>query len=350
MGKARCLIYILVTLFALGSFTACGQGDSGTRVVFTTGLDQDEVFRIGSITCTMPEFMVYLTNTQNQYENVYGEEIWNIQVDEITLEQNVKDTVLAKLAQIKTMYLLAQEKGVELTEAELQRVETAAEEYFASLSEIEIEYMGITQETIRQLYEEYAMADKVFETIIADVNPEISDDEARTIIVQHIMIKTYTTDGSGKRIEYLESMRQQCFETAQAVRAMAVDGEHSFTDLAAEYSQDDQIQYSIRQGEMPEVLEAAAFNLGTGEVSEIVESEDGYHILKCISTFDREETDANKMHIIEQRKKEAFGREYDAFVGTLIRDLNEKLLEEITLIRDEEVDTDSFFDVYHKYL
>lgn len=57
--------------------TGCGRFDiSNTKVVLTTGFDKDEIFRIETISCTVPEVMVYLTNAQNQYESVYGSEIW----------------------------------------------------------------------------------------------------------------------------------------------------------------------------------------------------------------------------------------------------------------------------------
>ena len=36
---------------------------------------------------------------------------------------------------------------------------------------------------------------------IRDINPEISDDEARTIMVEQILIKTYALDGNGKRVD-----------------------------------------------------------------------------------------------------------------------------------------------------
>jgi len=90
--------------------------------------------------------------------------------------------------------------------------------------------------------------------------------------------------------------------------------------------------------------------LGTDEISEIVETSTGYEIIKCISTFDVEETDANKIKIVEKRKNEAFGNTYDAFVATLVRNLNETLWEEISLIESDMVSTDSFYDVYNEHL
>ena len=100
---------------------------------------------------------------------------------------------------------------------------------------------------------------------------------------------------------------------------------------------------------MDPVFEEAAFNLGTDEVSDIVETEYGYHIIKCINTFDREETDANKIKIVEQRREEAFGREYDAYVDTLTRNLNEELWNTVGFIHDENVTTQNFFEVYSRY-
>jgi foldase protein PrsA len=100
---------------------------------------------------------------------------------------------------------------------------------------------------------------------------------------------------------------------------------------------------------MEEAVENAAFNLETDEISEIVEGDTGYHIFKCISTFDREETDANKLVIVEKRKDEVFGQKYDTFVNTLVKNLNEKLWDEITLVHDENVDTSDFFEIYDRY-
>ncbi|MBO6015377.1 MAG: peptidylprolyl isomerase, partial [Lachnospiraceae bacterium] len=95
------------------------------------------------------------------------------------------------------------------------------------------------------------------------------------------------------------------------------------------------------------VFEDAAFNLGTDEISDVVETEYGYYIIKCISTFDRKETDANKQKIVEKRKKEAFNQVYDSFVTTLLRNLNTELWDSVELPSDESVKTSSFFQIYN---
>ena len=347
--KIFLLLTAILAMLALGiGFAAC-TGRNGTRVVFTKGFGKDEIFRIENESCSLSEIMVYLTTTQNQYEEVYGEEIWKVSLDDVTLEENIKDTVLARIAQVKTMYLLAADRGIVLDEQETAQVAAAVKKYYASLSQEEIEALNLNEATVEKLYTEYALAQKVYDSLIADINPEISDDEARTITVQHIFLRTYMVDADGNRIPLADSAKREVYEKALEIHEMAVADGDGFAQLATRYSEDPEITCSFGKGNLDKVFEEAAFNLQTGEISGVVESESGYHIIKCLSTFNREETDANKLKLVEQRRKEAFGQEYDAFVETLARNLNQTLWDKVELLHDDVVRTDNFFEIYDEY-
>ncbi len=273
--KAAYLIGMILIFLILAG---CGGSGEGTRVVLTTGFDMDEIFRIESTSCSLSEVMVYLTNTQNRYENIYGKEIWETSLRESTLEQKVKDTVLAELAQIKVMNLLAEKYEVALTEKEAGLAELAGAEYFASLNETEASMLGVDEKTIVDMYGEYAVADKVYEYIIKDINPEISDDEARTMTVEHILIKTYSLDGNGQRVPFDDEEKEEAYQRAVQVLEMARAGE-DFESLVSRYNEDSRSQYSFGIGETEAAFEQAAFELGTDEISDIVETEYGYHII-----------------------------------------------------------------------
>ncbi len=325
----------------------CGCG--GTKVVLTAGFGKDEVFIIGDETCTLPEIMVYLTNVQDQYEEIYGSRIWEASLDGVSLEENVKETVLARIAQVKTMYLMAKEYEVELTEEEERLVSEAAEDYYGSLNEAEITGMNVSRELLERMYREYALADKVYRELIADINPEVSDDEARSVRIQYIYFATALRNGAGEWIHYSTAEAGKVYEKAREALELARDGEHDFETLAREYSDDETITISFGKGEMNEVVESTAFNLETDQISDILETETGYYILKCISTLDREETEANKVLIVERQRKETFEKQYDAFAQSLIRNLNDELWESVTFLQDEEVTTSDFFEVYSNY-
>ena len=349
MKKRRFAALFLVFCMLAPVLGGCGGKETDTTVILYTGFKKDEVFRIETMSCMLPEVMVYLTNTQDQYENAFGSQIWQTNLGDVSLEDNIKETVLAQIAQIKTMNLMAQDYEVELDEQEQELVSQAAAKYYNSLNSVEIEKMGVDQKLIENLYREYATADKVYQYLIRDVNPEISDDEARIITVEHILIKTYALDGSGQKIEYTGADKEEALETAEKVWKLAVSGETDFEELAAQYSEDENVTYSFGKGETEEAFEKAAFDLGTGEISNIVETSLGYHIIKCISTFNKEETDANKVRIVEKKRQEVFGEEYDAYVKKLTRDLNEQLWESISFLYDPEVQTQDFFNIYDEY-
>ena len=341
---AAALLIVLLLLLS-----GCMDSLKGSKVVLTTGFEKNEVFRIEDMSCTLPEAMVYLINTKNRYESVYGREIWNVSLDGVTLEENIKETVLAQLAQQKTMNLLARQNGVALSEEEEARAMQAAETYFQSLSEEEKSALQITVKDVEELYREYALARKVYQYIIKDINPEISDDEARTITVQYIYFRTCILDGTGKKIEYSEEEKQEILRKAEEVRFQLKNEEADFEELILKYSDSEEGTCSFGKGEKDQAFEDAAFNLETDEISDIVETPDGYYLIKCISTFNRTETDANKVKIVEKRREEVFGQEYEDFVAALTRNLNEDLWQSVSLAGTENITTSDFFDVFNKY-
>ena len=341
---AAALLTVLLLLLS-----GCMDSLKGSKVVLTTGFEKNEVFRIEDMSCTLPEAMVYLINTKNRYESVYGREIWNVSLDGVTLEENIKETVLAQLAQQKTMNLLARQNGVALSEEEEARVMQATETYFQSLSEEEKSALQITVKDVEELYREYALARKVYQYIIKDINPEISDDEARTITVQYIYFRTCILDGTGKKIEYSEEEKQEILRKAEEVRFQLKNEEADFEELILKYSDSEEGTCSFGKGEKDQAFEDAAFNLETDEISDIVETPDGYYLIKCISTFNRTETDANKVKIVEKRREEVFGQEYEDFVAALTRNLNEDLWQSVSLAGTENITTSDFFDVFNKY-
>ena len=340
---------LLTFILAQVLITGCSADTLGRKVVFTTGFSDNEVFRIENVSCSLTETMVYLVNMQNGYEATFGSEIWRQQTDSGTVEDRLKESVLAKVAQIKVMNLLASENGIELDESELEKAKSAAEEYYETLSDSDKEAMNnVTVSDLAQIMAEQALANKLYDYIIRDINPEISDDEARTITVEQIFVKTYNLDQSGNKVPFEEKDKARAHDRIREAFIKLMNG-GDFDEVLEQYNEADEGTISFGKGEMDCAYETAAFNLGTDEVSGIVETRDGYVIIKCISTFNREETETNKVKIMEQRKREVFGKEYDAFVETLTKELNSKLWDRVSLMTDSDATSSNLMDIYHKY-
>ena len=318
----RLIVMILMAVFLC---TACGDN----KIVLTTGFAADEIFRIEGKSCSKAEVLVYLTTLHNQYEGAFGDGIWAVQVEGMPLGDTIKQTVLARLAKIKIMNLMAVQYQLQLTKEEQEAVKKAASEFYGNLSKDEIAAMdGVKKATIEEMYEEYAIAEKLYEYLVKDVNPEISDDEARIITVHQILMKNEAQLAD--------------------VKAKIDDGE-DFDTLAYSDNEAEEVSLSFAKGEMPQEVEDACFALGEGEVSEILQTEDGYVLYQCVNTYDRDQTEAHKVQILQQRRKETFQKLYDAFAEGKDIYLNEELWAEVAMPQ-QKTTTSDFFDIYEKYM
>ncbi|MCR5303510.1 MAG: peptidyl-prolyl cis-trans isomerase [Lachnospiraceae bacterium] len=307
-----------------------------TRVVLTMGFSKDEVFRIENISCSLPEVMVYLTNIQNSYEETFGSEIWDVVSDDgETLEESIKDNALSRIARVKTMVLMSESLGLSLSGEQMAAAEEAAKKYYDSLTDYEIYLMGVDEDTIRSMCVDYATAQSLYRYLINDINPEISDDEARTVKIDSV---------------FMDSGDPESYKIMSSILS-AINNDVAFDTAALESGRAVQQVISLNKTDTnvdPKLLNKA-FNMSEGEVSGIIETEDGYFIIKCLSTLDREETDENKEKIVRNKRQEAFGREYDAFSEKLTRRLNERLWDNTDLIHDPGCKTTSFFTILEEY-
>ena len=318
----RLIVMILMTVFLC---TACGDN----KIVLTTGFAADEIFRIEGKSCSEAEVLVYLTTLHNQYEGAFGDGIWAVQVEGMPLGDTIKQTVLARLAKIKIMNLMAVQYQLQLTKEEQEAVKKAASEFYGNLSKDEIAAMdGVKKATIEEMYEEYAIAEKLYEYLVKDVNPEISDDEARIITVHQIRMKNEAQ---------LADIKKQ------------IDDGEDFDTLAYSDNEAEEVSLSFAKGEMPQEIEDACFALGEGEVSEILQTEDGYVLYQCVNTYDRDQTEAHKVQILRQRRKETFQKLYDAFAEGKDIYLNEELWAQVAM-PEQKTTTSDFFDIYEKYM
>ena len=331
---------LISVLLAVVLMTACDK-----TVVVTGGFAEGEVFRINTLSCSRSEMNIYLTNMANAYEATFGEQIWSTSAGNTTIEDAFKETVLAKVTRIKVLNLMAKEEKISLSGDEKKSLKKAAKAYMKTLSKNEKTELGADEDLVYQMYSEYALAEKVYNSIVDEVDFEISDDDARSITVEQIFIKTYHEDTHGRLTDYSDAAKAEAKDRALAIREKAVT-ESDFESLCALYNEEDESTHTYRRGEMPETYENVAFALEEGEISYVITTDDGYYIVKCISTYERKATNENKEAIINEAKRKAFEEKYNEFLPNVIANINEKEWESIKIIHNAEMKTDSFFDIY----
>lgn len=344
IGKKAAVI-CLVTALSMSSLTGCQKN---TKLVFTTGLSGNELFKIGASTCTTPEIMIYLTTFYNQYAKTYGQEMWHYDFGGVSLEEHVKDVVLSKMAQIKIMNLMAEDRGISLDAQEEKNVQAAADHYYEELEKSLKDRENISKKIVENVYREYATANKVYETITESADMEISDDEARTVTVQVIYLKNWKLKNN-ERVSLNDQEKSEVLKNAGELLERIQAGE-DFEMLAAQFSDDKQVVKNYARGVAESSFEEILFSMDQGDLSDVIETDEGYYILKCISTMDYEATQENKLALAEQRKRAAFSEAYTEIATNTHSQFRDKQWEKLTLNEEIHTTDANFFEIYDKYV
>ena len=359
-----------------------GSGSDGhRRVVLTSGFADDDLFTESSDTKTLHasalEVRVFIDDLAGEYRSILGDDVYSGE-DGDEVKSRIREEALSRLSRVKTLNLYAADENIALTDDETSAADSLAEQYIAGLTEAQKSYLlgdggeGKDSESgknnsgssdtfdsdIRFSFEQYALSDKVYEQTISSVNTEISDDEARILTADSILFSTTNSDGSAmtedeKKAVYAKA--QECMN-----RIKTGDGT-TFDALISEYSDSDVNHFKICRngtekdsylvnGEVSDgdttPLAETAYNLAENEKSDIIETSAGYRIVKCISTFDRAETEANKAAIVAERQAETFDEAIASFEKNLETDMNDELWETISL-PDYTDAGEGFFTVYN---
>ena len=331
MKKRFGILVVLVSLF-VSVVSGCTIGDT-KFVIDLNNAGRNDVFSINGKDCTKDEARLYLCNYQNIYGSAYGLDLWQYDYSNMTLdgtlEDYVKELTVVELSIVMCMNQLAEEMEITLTAEEERLVSKATDEYYDSLTREEIRYMGIDKIELKTFYQRYAIAQKLYSILTRGVNEEVSEDEARVIRIQQIYVKSE--------------------DVAKVVQQKLRNGS-GFDIVASSYNEANVIERNLARGEYLPEVDAVAFNLDNNEESGMIVASDGYYFIKCLNKYVDDLTEVNKGTIIEKRKKEQFDDVFYDFIDRSTFELNEKVWDSVKVDTTGTITTNSFFEVYEKYL
>ncbi|MFS1512124.1 peptidylprolyl isomerase [Chengkuizengella sp. SCS-71B] len=218
---------------------------------------------------------------------VNGEKIGKDKLFDLMVQQLGKETTGALVQQLIDQTLVSQElekEGLIVTDEELANgIAKEIENFKASFG---------SEEEVETYLLQYGMSMEDYEKIVADIVPfqleieklfeskiDVTDEEIATYYEENLSF--YTEEEQVKASHILVETK----EKAESIMQQINDGA-DFAELAKEHSIDPgsganggDLGFFGRDMMVPE-FEKAAFNLSVGELSEIVQSEFGFHIIK----------------------------------------------------------------------
>ncbi|MFA6948457.1 MAG: peptidylprolyl isomerase [Eubacteriales bacterium] len=305
------LIMMIVTfsplLFSCGKQEVAGTGSNDTRTVMT--IDGKDV--------TYDEFRYFYLNFKRDMDGGDAD-YWT---EHPEAEDELMETVILTLTSNYAVYHIADELGIALDDTEASGVADEMEYTVKS-------YGG--DEQYRAALDEYFMTGDVYKSIVelnmleAKVRPEVTDEFAGIVISDDATVEADIRENF-IRVKHILIMNDDGDDIA-ANRALAdelheraASGE-DFETLIRDYSEDADMDvdsgYYFTRGEFLESFEDAAYALEIGELSSVVESVNGYHIIKRYEQDDAY-IDANFSELRDIYKTRCFNEYRDNIADSL---------------------------------
>lgn len=203
-----------------------------------------------------------------------------------------KEKILDQMIDEKVLIHEAKKMNIRVTGKEIQDGIEEIKKRFATEEEYnqELAKQGLSGKKFEEQVKEQLMVIKLIDQevkakVVPPTDIEIEDFykqnesemvEPEQVRVRHILIKV------GENTD-----KNQALKKIRDILKEAKEGKTSFSELAKKYSEDasaprgGDIGFFIR-GQMVRKFEEVAFALNVGQISDVVETEYGYHIIQCI--------------------------------------------------------------------
>lgn len=320
MRSNRILAGILVGTLVLGTFTGCG-GDKklGGGVRLENGEIQENsiVIKVGNTGVKYNEVLGYCYLLKAQYENSFGSGIWSYPLTKDgTIGDEAKEEIINMITQLKIISATAEEEKISLTNDERDETLQKAEDVINNASEQDKEKYKLSIQGLSEIYEENALANKMFYIATDDADTEVTNEEARQVKLEFFQILTAGTNKAGEKISLTSEEKSEARERANMLRSLSAKAE-SFLEFAKENTEGKVVELTIGQdtSELDRSVVTTAFSMKKGDISPVIGTSEGYYVLHCVEENDEEATYARREEIIAERQTKMFKEKYKEWLG-----------------------------------
>lgn len=263
----------------------------------------------------------------------------------VMLERQVLNDILGLQLIVSKATDADKAKGKEQFDKAVKKLKTESkltDQEFDQKLATSLKIQGITREEWNQQRTDQSTAGAVLER---ELKIKIGDDDAKKfyeefparfekpemVRASHVLI---STKDSATNSDLPEDQKKAKLKLAEEVRKKALAGE-DFAKLAKEYSEDPGSkdnggEYTFPRGQMVPEFELAAFSLGTNQVSEVVTTAFGYHVIKLSEKIPAKKiTLAEVMDDLKEGlKAQEIQKQLPDYLKQLMKDSNVEILDE----------------------
>ena len=199
-------------------------------------------------------FQQDLTGSGQAYGVTMKESVMNDLKDMILMEQHMSDY------------------NVELTDEEKAAIEETAKEFLAENSKDVLKALAATEETVTRVLTLYTIQSKMQTAIEADVDTEVSDDEAAQKSIQYVYFTIPETESEAEDTTEAESGSEE--DTTEAATDAAEESGETVAETESETVSDTETEATGETETAAEETSEAVSENGTEDASEAVSEND----------------------------------------------------------------------------
>lgn len=346
-------VVAMAGIMAAGMLTGCGEKKlDGSKTVATV---DGKKIPLGVVSLSVREGQMQAEAMYRSYMGGSDFDIWDTEAEkgktygEQAVEQSLKDVELMYIMKAK-----AADYDVELTDEDEKAIAEAAASFMEANSEETIADLAVTEDQVKTYLELQTYKQKIHDPIIADVDKNVSDEEAQQSSFEYVSVST--ADLSDDEIKEKKEDAQKILDGLKAdpdgdFSEIAKSVDDSYSSLsgtfdANETSEDENTDdedaddgSSSYSGTYPEEVIDVLRTLDDGEVaSDIIETDTAYYVVKLDKKDDEEATETKKESIISTREQ------------TLYTDTTEKWLDDADIKEKKKVLKTLKVTDNHKYV
>ena len=317
--KLKKIAAMLLAAAMLTSFTVTGCGSSkvNAQAVAAT-LDGKE------ISMGVANFMAQYQAAQTDlyFLSYYGEDMWNSDSgDGTTMTDSVKDSVMENIRECYLMDAHAADYQIELTEEEKTAITQAASKFLADNSAEAVNKMGATQEIVEEMLRLNKIQSKMRAAIQEEIDTNVSDEECAQKTFSYVRFDKTTASDTATDDTTADSAEagKDNKETAEQFLENAGDDmeqaakDKEYTIQTCSYGAGDLNEDDNTTSTDIEVLKAAD-KLKEGKLSDtVIETNNGYYVIRMDSTDDKEAAKTKKESILTQRRNDKYSETVESY-------------------------------------
>ncbi len=305
----------IISVFCLVALLAgCGQGENQKK----PQKKSEVAVTIGKTDYDMERFNIYfytalaeqMVAAEVQTAEDVTEDFWTQEVDGTTRFELAKQNALTTMINDSVALEKAKKLGLELTGVDINNINTEMENVKAdSATMARLEAIGVSIDAFAKYYEDGILIQYLIPELISNGEIDIDEDEIDKnfkndyVKAKHILIST-TDPNTGAALA--DDQVAAANTKAQSILDQ-IRGGADFDELMNANSEDPGLQtapdgYVFTKGQMVAEFESAAFALAEGQVSGLVNTDYGIHIIKRIPL---NVGGAQEMQIIQSLQYEA---------------------------------------------